>query len=180
MKYVVLFRGINVGGRNKIMMAELREHLSTKFDNVRTYIQSGNVLLESKLSATEVAEHIDANLRSAFTIDSDLVRVLVLDPASYGEVIAGAPKGFGSEPDTYRYDVFFYMGISADEVEPHIVTHPEVDEVLVGKRAAYHRRIAAKASSSRVNKIISSPVYPGITIRNWNTTTKLAALLAED
>ena len=79
MKYVVLFRGINVGGRNKIPMAELREHLSADFDNVRTYIQSGNVLLESDLSATKVAEHIDANLRSAFTIDSDLVRVLVLD-----------------------------------------------------------------------------------------------------
>lgn len=179
MKYVVLFRGINVGGRNKIPMAELREHLSTDFDNVRTYIQSGNVLLESELSAAKVAEHIDANLRSAFTIDSDLVRVLVLDAKGFHEVVAGAPKGFGSEPDTYRYDVFFYMGVTAEEVEPHIVTHPEVDEVLVGERATYHRRIAARASSSRVNKIVGSPVYPGITIRNWNTTTKLAALLDE-
>ena len=79
----------------------------------------------------------------------------------------------------YRYDVFFYMGITAKQVEPHIVVHPEVDTVTVGKRATYHRRIAARASSSRVNKIISSPVYPGITIRNWNTTTKLAALLDE-
>lgn len=179
MKYVVLFRGINVGGRNKIPMAELCEHLSTDFDNVRTYIQSGNVLLESDLSAAKVAEHIDANLRSAFTIDSDLVRVLVLDAKGFHEVVAGAPKGFGSEPDTYRYDVFFYMGVAAEEVEPHIVAHPEVDEVLVGERATYHRRIAARASSSRVNKIVGSPVYPGITIRNWNTTTKLAALLDE-
>lgn len=179
MKYVVLFRGINVGGRNKIPMAELREHLSNDFDNVRTYIQSGNVLLESNLSATRVAEHIDANLRSAFTIDSDLVRVLVLDPKSYAEVIEGAPKGFGSDPETYRYDVFFYMGVTAAQVEPHIVTHPEVDDVLVGSRAAYHSRIAARASSSRVNKIVSSPIYPDITIRNWNTTTKLAALLDE-
>lgn len=179
MKYVVLFRGINVGGRNKIPMAELREHLSEDFDNVRTYIQSGNVLLESKLSATKVAAHIDSNLRSAFTLDSDLVRVLVLDPKSYGEVIADAPQGFGNDPDTYRYDVFFYMGVTAAEVEPYIVAHPEVDKVVVGKRATYHRRIAARASSSRVNKIISSPVYPRITIRNWNTTTKLAALLAE-
>lgn len=179
MRYVVLFRGINVGGRNKIPMAELREHLSADFTNVSTYIQSGNVILESDLSATKVAEHIDANLRSAFTIDSDLVRVLVLDKKAYGEVVSGAPKGFGSDADTYRYDVFFYMGVTAKQVEPHIVAHPEVDTVTVGKRATYHRRIAARASSSRVNKIISSPVYPGITIRNWNTTTKLAALLDE-
>ena len=102
MKYVVLFRGINVGGRNKIPMTELRTHLDPDFTNVRTYIQSGNVLLQSNLSATKVAEHIDANLRSAFTLDSDLVRVLVLDAKAFGEVVADAPKGFGSDPDTYR------------------------------------------------------------------------------
>ncbi len=179
MKYVVLFRGINVGGRNKVPMAELREHLSTNFENVRTYIQSGNVLLESKLPAGKVAEHIDSNLRSAFTIDSDLVRVLVLDPKSYGEIVADAPKGFGSDPDTYRYDVFFFMGVTDKEVQPHIVVHPEVDVVKVGKRAAYHQRLASRASSSRVKHIISSPVYAGLTIRNWNTTKKLHALLDE-
>jgi uncharacterized protein (DUF1697 family) len=179
MKYVVLFRGINVGGRNKIPMAELREHLSAEFANVRTYIQSGNVLLESDLPADKVAAHIDANLASAFTLDSDLVRVLVLDAKAFGEVIADAPKGFGSDPDTYRYDVLFYMGVTAKEVEPYIFAHPEVDEVLVGKRATYHRRIAARASSSRVNKIVSTPVYAGITIRNWNTTKKLETLLKE-
>lgn len=177
MKYVVLFRGINVGGRNKIPMADLRAHLDPHFTDVRTYIQSGNVLLESDLSADQVAQHIDGNLRSAFTIDSDLVRVLVLDRDAFHEVVAGAPDGFGSDPDTYRYDVFFHMGVTAAEVKPDIVTHPEVDEVMVGERATYHRRIAARASSSRVNKITSSPVYAGLTIRNWNTTTKLAALL---
>ena len=179
MKYVVLFRGINVGGRNKVPMADLREHLSADFANVRTYIQSGNVVLESDLSATKVAGQIDANLRSAFTIDSDLVRVLVLDPTSYGEVVADAPPGFGDDPDTYRYDVFFYMGVTDEEVEPYIVTNPEVDEVKVGRRATYHRRIAAKATKSRVNKIIGTPVYAGLTIRNWNTTKKLEALVQE-
>ncbi|GAA3518024.1 DUF1697 domain-containing protein [Aeromicrobium panaciterrae] len=179
MKYVVLFRGINVGGRNKIPMAELRKHLSADFEEVSTYIQSGNVILESSLPATKVAERIDAGLGKAFTLDSDLVRVLVLDKEAYGEVIDQAPEGFGSDPDTYRYDVFFYMGVTAAQVEPHIVTHPEVDTVTVGKRASYHRRIAARASSSRVNKIVSSLSYPGLTIRNWNTTTRLAALLAE-
>jgi uncharacterized protein (DUF1697 family) len=179
MKYVVLFRGINVGGRNKVPMAELRDHLAADFKNVRTYIQSGNVLLESDLPPDKVAAHIDANLRSAFTLDSDLVRVLVLDADADGEIVAAAPQGCGSEPDTYRYDVFFYMGVTADEVKPYVFTHPEVDEVLVGVRAMYHRRIAARASSSRVNKIIGTPVYAGLTIRNWNTTTKLAALLDE-
>ncbi|KRC66124.1 hypothetical protein ASE12_15990 [Aeromicrobium sp. Root236] len=179
MTYVVLFRGINVGGRNKVPMAALREHLESDFSNVRTYIQSGNVLLDSDLSAPEVAAHIDANLRSAFTLDSDLVRVLVLDARAFREVIDEAPAGFGTEADTYRHDVFFYMGVTAAEVEPYVVVNPDVDDVFVGQRALYHRRVAALATRSRVNKIIGSPVYAGLTIRNWNTTTKLAALLDE-
>jgi len=179
MTYVVLFRGINVGGRNKVQMAALRDHLGADFANVRTYIQSGNVLLDSDLSAAEVAAHIDSGLRSAFTLDSDLVRVLVLDADAFREVVAEAPDGFGADAETHRYDVFFYMGVSAAEVEPYVVVNPEVDEVFVGRRALYHRRVAALATRSRVNKIIGSPVYAGLTIRNWNTTTRLAALLDE-
>jgi uncharacterized protein (DUF1697 family) len=177
--YVVLFRGINVGGRNKVPMAALREHLGTDFANVRTYIQSGNVLLDSDLSAEAVAAHVDGGLPSAFVLDSELVRVLVLDADAYREVVAAAPAGFGDEPDRYRYDVVFYMGVTADEVRPYIVVNPEVDEALIGERAVYHRRITALATRSRLNKIIGSPVYPSLTIRNWNTTLKLAAMLDE-
>jgi len=177
--YLVLFRGINVGGRNKVPMAAVREHLEADFTNVRTYIQSGNVVLDSDLTADEVAAHVDAGLPSAFALDSELVRVLVLDADAYREVVAAAPKGFGAEPDVYRYDVVLYMGVTADEVEPFIVINPEVDEVLIGERAVYHRRITALATRSRLNKIIGSPVYPSLTIRNWNTTLKLAAMLDE-
>ncbi|MEV7398640.1 DUF1697 domain-containing protein [Aeromicrobium sp. NPDC092404] len=177
--YVVLFRGINVGGRNKVPMADLREHLGADFANVRTYIQSGNVVLESDRSAEQVAAHIDKGLPAAFALDSDLVRVLVLDADAYREVVAQAPKGFGDEPDRYRYDVLFYMGVSGAEVEPHVVLNPDVDEALIGERAVYHRRVTALATRSRLNKIIGSPVYPSLTIRNWNTTVRLAAMLDE-
>ena len=81
--------------------------------------------------------------------------------------------------EVYRYDVVFYMGVTADEVQPFIVVNPEVDEALIGPRAVYHRRIAALATRSRLNKIIGSPVYSALTIRNWNTTVKLAAMLDE-
>jgi uncharacterized protein (DUF1697 family) len=101
----------------------------------------------------------------------------VLESGAYREVVAAAPEGFGDEPDRYRYDVIFYMGVTASEVEPHIVVNPEVDEALVGQRAVYHRRITAQATRSRLNRIIGSPVYSALTIRNWNTTLKLAAML---
>lgn len=179
MTYVVLFRGINVGGRNKVPMAALRDHLAEDFSRVRTYIQSGNLLLDSELSAVEVTARIDAGLPVKFSLDSQLVRVLVLDADAFREVVTAAPDGFGSESDRYRYDVVFYMDVTAAEVEPFIAVNPEVDQAVVGERAAYYRRLTAKTTRSRMTKIIGSPIYSSLTIRNWNTTVKLAAMLEE-
>ena len=67
--YLVLLRGINVGGRNKVPMAELRSVLEDLgFDNVSTYIASGNVFLDSDLSAAKVASKIEAALPKAFKL----------------------------------------------------------------------------------------------------------------
>lgn len=178
MRYVALLRGINVGGRNKVPMALLRAALAETFRDVETYIQSGNVVLESDLTAAEVAATIEALLPTTFQLETELIRVLVLDADAYQEVVDGAPKGFGSEPDTYRYDVLFYLGTTGTEVEPYIHVHPDVDTVLIGERAVYHRRLVALASRSRLNKIAGTPVYPALTIRNWRTTTRLGEMVA--
>jgi len=177
MRYVVLLRGINVGGRNKVPMQALREHLSRDHGDVRSYIQSGNLLLDSDLAAPELAAQIERGLPAAFDLDSALVRALVLDPVAYREVIDGAPPGFGADAETYRYDVGFYVGVTAAVVEPYITVNPDVDDVHCGERAFYHRRVAALASRSRVSKIIGTPVYASLTIRNWRTTTALAEML---
>jgi uncharacterized protein (DUF1697 family) len=180
MRYVVLLRGINVGGRNKVPMAGLRAALERDFTEVRTYIQSGNAIVESDRTAAQVAAHVEELLPREFSLDSALVRALVLDPAAYGEVLSGAPRGFGKEPDTYRYDVGFYLGVTGDEVAPHLPVNPEVDTVTFGERAFYHRRLIEKASRSRLSKVIGSPVYPSLTIRNWRTTTTLGDWLLDD
>jgi uncharacterized protein (DUF1697 family) len=176
MRYVVLLRGINVGGTSKVPMADLRALLEEHFDDVTTYIASGNIVLDSERSAPEVAEKVDEILVASFEITT-LVRCLVLSEEAYREVVAQAPPGFGEDPETYRYDVGFFMGVSKDEVAPYLSVHPEVDTVTLGERAFYHRRLIARASSSRLSKIAGSPVYASLTIRNWNTTTKLAQLL---
>jgi len=53
----------------------------------------------------------------------------------------------------------------------------DVDVVELGERAFYHRRVTALASRSRMSKIVGSPVYPRLTLRNWRTTTTLAGML---
>lgn len=180
MRYVVLLRGINVGGRNKVPMAGLRACLAPHFAGVRTYIQSGNVVLDSERPAPEVAATVEGLLPTAFALDVDLVRVLALDADAYREVVDAAPPGFGDDPATYRYDVGFYVGTTADEVARHLPVHPEVDVLHCGERAFYHRRVVALASRSRLSRVVGTPVYPRLTIRNWATTTALARMLEED
>lgn len=180
MTYVVLLRGINVGGRNKVRMADLRERLaSVGFDGVQTYIQSGNVLLDSPLAPDQVRARFEDDLPATFDLDSDLVRVLVLPGSRFREVVAQAPDEFGSDPDTYRYDVAFLMDVPVADVMPHVTVNPDVDTAWPGDHAIYYRRLTAQASRSHLNRIVSSPVYGDLTIRNWNTTTRLAAMLDE-
>lgn len=158
-------------------MAELRDALSQEFDDVRTYIQSGNVVLRSELPAGDVARTIEDVLPRMFDLDSAVVRALALDAETFRTAIGQAPAGFGEEPKTFRYDVGFFIGVSAAEVRPHLPVHPEVDAVAYGEHAFYHRRLLALASRSRLSRVVGTPVYASLTIRNWRTSMALAAML---
>lgn len=183
--YAVLLRGINVGGKNKVPMAELKACLEDGgfgdggFEDVSTYIQSGNVLLRSGLGAREVEARIEAALPARFTLHSAVVRTLAIEHAAYRRIVAGAPAGFGDDPATYRYNTVFLMGVGAGEALAQVTARQGVDEVWPGDGVLYLRNSIADASKSHLSRMTQKPVYASLTIRNWNTTTKLLALLDE-
>ncbi|MED4554626.1 DUF1697 domain-containing protein [Lysinibacillus capsici] len=73
-KYVALLRGINVGGHNKLKMAELRDALQPLgLQNIRTYIQSGNILFESSESEEFLQQQIQETIQSTFAITSTVI-----------------------------------------------------------------------------------------------------------
>jgi uncharacterized protein (DUF1697 family) len=176
--YLALLRGINVGGKNKVPMAELKacfEELGC--ENVRTYIASGNVIFESGKGAADLAEEIESALPRTFRLDRELVRVLVLSREELQAVIDRAPKGFGSEPDTYHSDAIFLMGIPADQALEVFKPREGVDKVWPGDAVIYSRRLSAQRTKSRLSAIVASPLYQQMTIRSWATTTKLLGLM---
>jgi uncharacterized protein (DUF1697 family) len=175
MVYVALLRGINVGGNNLIKMTALRECFEALgFGDVRTYIASGNVVFDAKGSKAALTTKIEAALSKAFAYESKLVVVSAPDLAL---AVREAPDGFGREPGKYRYDVIFTKPpLTPKAVLPHVETTPGVDDVAIGKHALYFRRLIAKATRSKLSKIAAKSVYRDLTIRNWNTTTKLLAL----
>lgn len=172
-RFLALLRGINVGGNNVIPMAKLRAAFeSLGFDDVQTYIASGNVLFSSAKAPSRDA--IEAMLAKQF---SYAAKIALLKASELKKVVAEAPGGFGTEPDTYRYDVLFARApVKAKTVLPQLAVREGVDDIAAGTHAIYFRRLIARASQSKLVKIMSLPVYKELTVRNWNTTSALLEL----
>jgi uncharacterized protein (DUF1697 family) len=176
--YVVLLRGINVGGKNIIPMVDLKKCLEKMgFADVSTYIASGNVMLASDKPADEMKARIEAALIKSFKLDSELVRVLVLSRQQLQAVIDRKPKGFGEQPGKYHSDAIFLMDIDAVQVMPVFNPREGVDKVWPGDGVIYSQRLSARRTKSRLGKIMASPLYKSMTIRSWNTTMKLLDML---
>ena len=176
--YLVLLRGINVGGKNKVPMGELRALLSDLgFRNVTTYIQSGNAILQSDLKAASVARKIEKALPERFKLDTALIRVLVLSRAELEAAIDKRPKGFGSQPGTYHSDAIFLMDVDAAEAMVAFSPREGVDVVWPGNGLIYSQRLSAQRTKSRLGRIASFPVYKSMTIRSWQTTLALLDLV---
>ena len=90
---------------------------------------------------------------------------------------AGTPS-FSARPEKYRYDVVYLKpSLTAAAAMKSVLTKPGVDEARAGVGVLYFRRLASKASQSRLPRFASTPAYQSATIRNWNTTTALLRML---
>jgi uncharacterized protein (DUF1697 family) len=175
MTYVALLRGINVGGNNIIKMAALSKTFeSLGLTDVKTFIQSGNVVFATTEPKAALTKKIESALDAAFGYAS---KVVVLSAKELAAVVTEAPRGFGEDPARYRYDVLFVKPpLTARAALAEVDTAPGVDDVHAGKHALYFRRLIAKATKSRLPKLVQKPIYKSLTLRNWNTTTKLRVM----
>ena len=175
--YVALLRGINVGGKNLIKMPALKTAFEREgFGDVSTYIQSGNVLFSASESrSAALTDRIEGMLATSFDY---VPTVVVRSKRQMEAIVDGAPRTFGSRPSEYRYDVIFLKEpLTARKAIAEVPTNPAVDTAHAGTGVLYFSRLTAKATASRLGKIVGAPIYPSVTIRNWNTTTKLLSLM---
>jgi uncharacterized protein (DUF1697 family) len=177
-RHVALLRGINVGGKNLIKMAALRECFEEHgFEDVATYIQSGNVIFGSagQSSLVELTERIEQMLRANFDYEASVVLRSVRQLKANVE---DAPSGFGDAASRFRYDVIFLKSpLTARVAMRSVLTKEGVDRAHAGRGVLYFSRLTSRATQSKLNRIVSMPVYQSMTIRNWNTTTKLLQML---
>lgn len=176
--FLILIRGINVGGKNNVPMAKLRKCLEEAgFSHVFTYIASGNVILKSTKQVSEVQALVEAALSENFELEDGFVKVLVLTRNQLQAIIDHKPHGFGEQADKFHSDTIFLMGIDSAQAMAAFNPREGVDEVWSGDGVIYSQRLSAQRTKSRLNRIMMNPVYKSMTIRNWNTTTKLLEIL---
>jgi uncharacterized protein (DUF1697 family) len=176
--YAALIRGINVGGKNAVPMAGLKTCLEELgFSDVSTYIASGNVILTSDSPAGVVRALIEGALPACFSLDSELVKVLVLTPDQLQAVIDNKPEGFGEQPETYHSDAIFLIDMDSAQAMPVFAPREGIDRVWAGDGVIYSQRLSSLRSKSRLSRIVGTPAYQSMTIRNWNTTTRLLELM---
>jgi uncharacterized protein (DUF1697 family) len=175
--YAALLRGINVGGKSLIRMADLRACLEEGgFDDVATYIASGNVVFGStERSAAALSRRIEGMLADRFELD---VAVVLRTRAQMRSVVEHAPTAFGTEPSRYRSDVIFLKSPLTPAKAMEVVrTRDGVDQAWRGRGVLYFSRLTSRATQSRMSSIVGTPAYKLMTIRSWKTTTTIAEML---
>lgn len=175
-RHVALLRGINVGGRNRVPMADLRAVFTEAgFEDVTTYIASGNVLFSTATRAAAREDEIEAALERRFRLP---LTVVVRSAKQLVAVVDEAPPDFLALEGTHHRDaVFLKAPLTAAEAAKVVQLREGVDQMWRGAGVLYFARLSAERQRSLLSKIAATPAYQQMTIRSWATTTKLRTLL---
>jgi uncharacterized protein (DUF1697 family) len=190
--HVALLRGINVGGRNKVPMAELREVVAALgHTGVSTYIQSGNVLFSTgETDAGKLAAALEAAISERFGLWASVV---VLSRGELAQILAGNP--YQDEPNPRLVHVVFLNAEPSRDVLDRIAAAQQAaaakgsrDTVQAAGRALYLHTPDGFGTSELAQVLLARILTPppkqkkqalAATARNWATATKLLSLCEE-
>ncbi|MEO5499234.1 MAG: DUF1697 domain-containing protein [Candidatus Saccharimonadales bacterium] len=179
MKYAVLLRGINVGGNNLIKMVELRSCLENAgFDRVKTYIQSGNIIITSdETDKQKITDRIEQAITKAFTL---IVPVVVISYDELKTIVDNTPAGWGDDPEWKFSYLFLKPPYDMNDVIASIgQLKPGIETLTPGEGVLYQSLAFKLFGHTTTGKLASMPVYKMMTIRNHRTVPKLLALMAQ-
>ena len=176
MKYVALLRGINVGGNNIIKMVDLKACIEKcGCTDVQTYIQSGNVILES---SEENSEKLTKKIEEALSKNFSYTALVVLKTEiQMKEIVAEVPNDWLTRSDIKCNVAFLKEPLTPRAAVSEIEVRDGVDQKCAGPEVVYMTTLIEKASQSALNKLNAKKISKQMTIRNFNTTQKIYALM---
>lgn len=177
MVYVALLRGINVGGNAKVEMPRLKTVFeSLGCTDVRTYINSGNVIFGDKRSAKELEPLIEKAIAKEFGLE---IRVILRDAANIRKLCTEIPKEWTNGPATnQKTDVMFLWDeINDKSILTKVKINPDIENVRYIDGALVWNIARDNATRSGAHKLIGTDLYRHMTLRNINTVRKLHELM---
>jgi uncharacterized protein (DUF1697 family) len=176
-RQIALLRGINLGSHKRVGMGPLRELLAgLGYGDVRTYLQSGNVVLTSQASPERLQRELEQQIADELGLET---RVLVRTRDELADVIERDPLA-GVADDPKRYQVSFLSAEPDAEVVRELGGVDVAPERFVVSGREIYTWHPDGIQRSQLNKVLSDRRLGVIaTARNWNTVTKLLALADE-
>ncbi len=173
-RQIVLLRGINIGSRNRIAMPQLRELLSSAgFDGVRTYVQSGNVVLSSDAAPEQVARECEEQIATHLGLD---IRVVTRTRDELAAVVRHNPLADVAD-NPKRYQVSFLAGELPAEAERRLAAAVVAPERFVAGARELYAWHPEGVARSRLWTLLGGPrLGVTATARNWTTVTSLLEL----
>ncbi len=176
MVYVALLRGINVGGKNKVDMAQLRAVFEEAgMTDVRTYINSGNVIFSSTTRAkAKLAQILEESIAAHFGLD---IPVLLRDKKSMQTIGQAIPRAWTNDKAMKCDVMFLWTDVARPSVLKQVQIKPGIDDVRYAAGALIWGVDREKVTRSGLMRLAGTPLYKRMTIRNCNTTRKLIELM---
>jgi uncharacterized protein (DUF1697 family) len=172
--YIALLRAINVSGKNIILMKDLKTLFEDlDFENVKTYIQSGNVIFESDKNKELLAELISNKIKTVYDYD---VPVIILTKNELQVVIENNPFLIEDENiDTKKLYVSYLNQIPKETKKLDDFDFRQ-DKYIIKDKVIYLKYDLGAGRTKLSNKIIENKLDCIATARNWRTTCKLLEL----
>jgi uncharacterized protein (DUF1697 family) len=175
-RQVAFLRGINLGANRRVSMGDLRELLERHgYEDVRTHLQSGNVVVSSTISGARLERALERQLADGLGIE---VEVLVRSRKQLADVVARDPLGKVAKNPS-RYLVSFLRSKPPAKVVRELATADVSPEQFVIEGREVYAWHPGGVQRSKVNKLLAQRLGVTATARNWNTVTKLLELAGE-
>ena len=174
--FVALLRGVNVGGNNMISMSALKKSFEALgFNDVSTYINSGNIIFKSKeADARKLESKIEKMLSKEYQLDS---RVVLRSLPEMEKIVQSLPKNWTADRD-WRYNVIFLRHtIDSEDILRELELKKDIEEVVYCPGALLWSAQISELTRTNMLKLSSRKMYQDMTIRNQNTTRKLYELM---
>ena len=177
MVFVALLRGINVGGKNRVEMNRLKElFIQLGFNNVQTYINSGNIIFDDKRQITKLNQYISVVIEKEFGF---CVPIVLRSSSQIKLLYESVPSEWSNDMRQKTDVMFLWEEIDSPDILEKIVYKPDIENVLYLPGALVWNIGRENISKGSGIKLIKTDLYKHMTARNINTVRKLNELCSQ-